>query len=134
CDMGFEISMAIIGVALAIVGMVVPGGQAAALSNFAKMAQLGSDIATATMGVVTGAGDIAVGVVRYEAAREQADATKLKGEAKEMEALIQQLDDFIDQAIQRLIGASDRFNAVLDGLMDAVNDRAQSTSRVKFTG
>src|SRR5262249_10134785 len=47
-----------------------------------------------------------------------------KGRSKEAEALVQQLDDFIDQAVNHLQASSDRFDSLLAGILEAQNDRA----------
>lgn len=129
-DMGFGISLAIVGLAAAVATFFVPGGQASAI---ATMAQAVSTIAN---GVITGAtavGDIASGAIRYEATKKESEAKELQAEGKQFEALLSQLDDFIDQALQRLMAATDRFNAMLDALTDAIQDTGNSVSRARFS-
>jgi hypothetical protein len=130
-DMVFGIVMAAAGIGMAIASFFIPGGQ---LSAVAQMAQAISTISSAVLNGLTVAGDVTVGAIRLHAANIQAEGQKMNAQGKEMEAFIQQLDDFIDQALQRLIGSSDRYNAMIDGLMDAIQDTAKSVSKAKFTG
>lgn len=130
-EMGFGIAMAGIAVITSIAAFFIPGGQ---LGATASMIQAVSTITSAVIGIATAAGDVTAGIIKYDAAKMQAEGQKLQAETKEMEAWLQQLDEFIDQALQRLIGASDRFNAMLDGLMEAIQDTAKTTAKAKFTG
>lgn len=130
-DMGFGITMAALGIIGSVVAFFIPGNQVNAI---ATMAQSIATITTGVLGVATAAGDITTGVIRYDAAKMQAEGQRLQGEGKETEAWLKQLDDFIDQALQRLIGASDRFAAMLDGLMESINDTARTVAKAKFTG
>ena len=75
--------------------------------------------------------DAIEGVYRYEAAKNRADAKKLQTEAKRMEALMQQLDDFIDKALSRLQSGRARFLEQLDNIVVGNTDRMQQISRAK---
>jgi hypothetical protein len=137
-DMGFRISMAIIGLALAIGGGVAafkaPMQVATAAQQVASTIAKAASVADNVTNVATGASDIAAGVHRYNASTADAEANQLKADGKDMEAMMKQLDDFIDQALQRLIAASDRFNAILDTITDSIQDHSNTLSRAKFTG
>ncbi len=130
-DLGFGIALAVVGIAVAIATFFVPGGQANAM---ATMAQSIATIAGAVINITTATGDIAAGVVRYQAADLRADASELQAEAKEMEALMQILDAFMDQVMSFLMGSNDRFNEMIDGLMQNIQDKGATLSKAQFTG
>lgn len=125
-DMGFGIAMAAIGLIASIAAFFIPGNQ---VSAFATMAQSVATIANATISIATAAGDIYGGVTRYQAAQAGSEGKKLQAEAKQYEALVQMLDEYIDQAMQRLMGAVDRWNGIIEGLHDAIQDRANSVQK-----
>lgn len=134
-DTVFGASLAVAGLALAIATIFVPGPKdpteiARALSNLVK---LGSGIASAAIGAATAAGDITTGVIKYVAAEKEAGAKTTQAETKEMEAIIAQMDDFIDMALARLMATTERFNEMLDSLTDAIQDRGNSLSRARFS-
>ncbi len=131
-DFGFRIGMAVVGIALAAATFFVnPTGMFAAV---AQAAQTLSSIVMGSIGVMTAAGDIAVGAVNYSASQDKAEANKMQAEAKDQEALIQQLEDLIDQAIARMVASANRFNDMLDAITDAIQDRGNSLAQAKFRG
>lgn len=137
-DMGFRIGMAIVGLALAIATAAVSGGSSivSAVSSLSSAVATFKSIATTVntgLNIASAATDIVATGIRTEAAVDSADAKKLQADAKEMEALLAQLDDFIDMALSRLIGASNRFNEILDTITDMMQSHAQSMSNAKFT-
>lgn len=87
-------------------------------------------IASGINQMAMGAGDLTTSIMKNEANQEKASATEKKGEAKQMEATIQSLDDMIDLAMSRLKGAGQRFDAMLDSLTDAIKDRGDTMARV----
>lgn len=170
-DMGFKISLAILGIAFSLAA----GGVGAA-NSFRSAIQAGKDAAemgakikdiviaakTAFMqtmeqsgaavsqtmqlmakGLSVGEGvntaaiagtEIGKAVVKYEETEARSDAKKLEADAKQHEAMMQILDDMIDQALTRLMAASDRFNTMLDEIVEAMNDRGNTMARARFTG
>lgn len=134
CDFGFGIAMAGLALIAAVACFFIPGGQAMAVNSFAQSLQAFGSIASASIAIVNATGDATVAVIKYEAQTEKAEGQKTQAEAKQMEAWIKQIDDFIDQALQRLMGAMDRFNAMLDGIMEAIQDQAKTVAKAKFTG
>jgi len=98
--------------------------------KFTKVAdsalQVTAAVGDATMSVVSG-------VYQYDATNENADAKKLQGEAKAKQALMQQLDDFIDLALSHLMAASNRWNDMLDGITDAMKDKQDTLQHAKLT-
>lgn len=166
-DMGFRISMAVIGIVATIVAggagsagafkAAVDAGRAAsgikdtimaaktaffevlrtanqALTQTAQMARKGLEIATAVNSLGTAATNAGSTVTRSQATEASGEAKRLEGKAKENEAIIQMLDDLIDQALSRLMASSDRFNAILDDIVESMNDRGNTMSKARFAG
>lgn len=138
-DMGFRISMAIVGIVLAIASAAVSGGAtfanavqqlSTAVQSFQKAAQTVQNITT----MASAATEITSTAIRTDAAVTEADAKKLQATVKDTEALMQTLDEMIDMALSRLIAASNRFNDMLDAITDMMQDRSKSLSSAKFTG
>lgn len=137
-DMGFRIGMAIVGLALAIATAAVSGGSTIA----AQLATLSSTVATfksIATGINTGiaigtaVGDGVTAGIRADASMKDAEAKKLQASGKDMEALMQMLDEMIDMALSRLIAASNRFNDILDAITEMAEDKSKSLSNAKFT-
>lgn len=127
-----RIVVAVIASVLAIGGAIASGPAVAAAAGSTAMAIAGNAV-NVVNGVTTAAsatGDMTVGILKREAQEQKAEGTKRQAEGKEMQAMIQQLDDMIDMAMQRLKGAGDRFEAMLDSLTDAIKDRGDTMSRV----
>lgn len=131
-----KLSRTVIGAvtaALAIAGAIAAfpaGGGAAILALASRVTGVVSAIST----MATSAGDITTGVLKYKATEEKSEGQLKQADGKRMEATIQVLDDMIDQAMTRLKGAGDRFNAMLDSLTEAIQDRGDSLSRVGLRG
>lgn len=137
-DMGFRMGMAAIGLILAV-AMIATGRVDSIVEQMANLAgkveqfrQIASGI-TSAINIGTAVGDSVQAGINVKVADSQSDAKKLQASAKEMEALLAQLDDFIDIALSRLIGAMNRFNDMLDSITDMMSDKAQSLSNAKFT-
>jgi hypothetical protein len=104
------------------------------LSQTATMAREGLEIASVVNSLGTIATTTGGSVTRAEATQASGEAKKLEARAKEDEAVIQMLDDLIDQALSRLMAASDRFNTILDDIVEAMNDRGDTMSKARFAG
>ena len=131
-DLGFKLSVTALSVIFGIAGSLImpnPAGMASIIQGFASAA---AGVATATIGVATATGDVVTGVQKYEASKLEAGAKEKQAEGKETEALMKVLEDAIDQALKRLMGAGDRFAAMLDSISEAAQDRANTMSRAKF--
>lgn len=63
-------------------------------------------------------------------ARSAAEA--LSADARGLQACIEMLQDFIDQALDRLVSAGDRFNALADGVSQAMGDRSGALAQARF--
>lgn len=187
-DMGFQIAVAVIGIAGAVSGsglgkavkdiavtimdsaMATLGKAIPALARTgADAATKGADAAVKTAGTVAGSADDALNAaklaakeaiaaqklidtgatanatlsatsavtdtgVKTVAADLRAEAKRLEAKAKSSEAVMQGLDDMIDQALSRLMASSERFNAILDEITSAMSDRGNTLSRARFAG
>lgn len=107
---------------------------AGAMSQGAKLARGAASATEATQAAGAAATDVARSAVQYEETNLRAEAKKLESEAKTHEALMQMLDDLIDQALARLMASSDRFNLMLDDITEAMADRGNTLSRARFAG
>lgn len=89
--------------------------------------------ATANAGLTATSAVVDTGV-KTVAADLRAEAKRLEAKAKASEAIMQGLDDMIDQALSRLMASSERFNAILDEVTSAMSDRGNTLSRARFAG
>jgi hypothetical protein len=89
--------------------------------------------ATANAGLTATSAVVDTGV-KTVAADLRAEAKRLEAKAKASEAIMQGLDDMIDQALSRLMASSERFNAILDEITSAMSDRGNTLSRARFAG
>lgn len=110
------------------------GAAGEGLGQAVKVAQRGIAVTDAVTMLGSGGMEIGRSVVSYEETQFRAEAKDLDSETKSREALMQSLDDMIDQAMTRLMTVSDRFNAILDEIMAAAADRSASLSRVRYAG
>ncbi|WP_163850636.1 type III secretion system translocon subunit SctE [Pseudooceanicola aestuarii] len=140
-DMAFTITLAVAG----IVAAVASGRVDAAVQGFAGLSASVAKAAVETVrtvaavaAAVTQAGSAVaqVGSAGYglSAAEDQADAMDLQADSQAIQALMQQLDDLIDQALAMLMGASDRFNAMLDQITEMNKDSGDTLSATRFAG
>lgn len=99
-----------------------------------KLMEKAADIGETVNTMGTTATNMSSSIVRSDATRLQAMAKDAKAESKKDEAALAMMNQAIDMLFARLIAAGDRFNAILDGVMEARNDRAQFTARAHFAG
>ncbi|WAJ30507.1 hypothetical protein [Antarcticirhabdus aurantiaca] len=71
---------------------------------------------------------------KFEETSTRADAERLEAGAEQNEAMMQMLDDMIDQALSRLMAPRGRFDAVFDTIVEAVQDRGNTLPRAQFRG
>jgi len=156
-DMGFRIALAVVGIALAIAsggagivssvksavdaGRTVAQGIKEAFTLANQMLSQGAKLARQAISIAETANMVGSAVTNAGSSATRSEATKLSGEAKQIEAqtktdeaLIQMLDDLIDQALSRLMASSDRFNTILDDIVEAMNDRGNTMSKARFAG
>lgn len=105
-------------------------GGIGAIKGAATAIQSALSITGAVASIMTGVGDGVVGGLKYDATKTKAEGMKTQSEGKAMAALIQSLDDAIDQAMARLKGAAERFDGMLDAITEAMQDRGQTLARV----
>jgi hypothetical protein len=131
-DMGFGIALAVLGIGASIISAAT--GNFSGIANSVMMAMRVAQVAQGLAEAGGAAADIGAGANRYQAAEHSAEAKESQADAKEIDALMQMLDEVIDQAISQLLAASDRFNTVLDDIVQTMNDRGDTVSRARFTG
>ena len=160
-DMGLGIALAVVGIVLAIALMCTGVGAGAAAGDFAeaaqaidKAAETADEIATVATQVqgamaqvqtvanainITGqvVNIISTGVVaglEYDAASNQAGAMDDKADAKKIQALQAQLDEFIDMALSHMMNVHQGFENMMDQLMEAVQDKGKTMGHAKLAG
>ncbi|WP_375453308.1 type III secretion system translocon subunit SctE [uncultured Methylobacterium sp.] len=123
-----------------MIGAAIAGGVSAYQLGFAvyNAIQGSTGIATNTIAVASTAasasGDIASAVGKKDATDLEADAKRLEGASKAMQAIVAFLDDMIDIALTRLKGVHQTFEGMLDTLVESANDSAASYARVGLRG
>lgn len=132
-DLGFGISIAVVGLMASVASFFIPGGQVAMAQSFTTLAMGVSNAVNGVLGGATAVGDIAAGANRFAATKIEAEAKKLNAEAKQFQALMAQLDDIIDLALARLMAVHEQFGAMLDALTDALKDTNNSLTRARFS-
>ncbi|MEM6677614.1 MAG: type III secretion system translocon subunit SctE, partial [Pseudomonadota bacterium] len=131
-DIGSQVAFAVAGIAIGIASMMTgnPAGLSTAVLNvmkFAALATIALDVAAATTGTISA-------VYSYEAANASAEAKDKKAEALQIDAMMQMLDDAIDQALQQLMAGSQMAADMLDQVVQSMNDRGNTASKARFTG
>ena len=127
-DLGFGVGMAGVALIIGIVGGAMDPSTAAAAAANAAFTTISCVVA-----IGTAVGDVTTGVIKYEAAEKQADAQEQQATGKRKEALIQALDDIIDQAITRLTSNGQKFSDILDSLTDLLKQHTDSVSSARFS-
>ncbi|WP_294641432.1 hypothetical protein [uncultured Aureimonas sp.] len=140
-DTAFKITIAVIGAVAGIAGggaSIVTAGRAAASASVkvatesAKWASRAVNAAEVANTMGTTAASVSSTTYSYQATQINAEAQELDADSKTEEAFINVINDMIDQAMARLMAASDRFNNIIDNVMEARNDRAQFLARAQF--
>lgn len=106
---------------------------AAQTARFQRMASILTkinDAGTAGSQVVDGTATAASAVYHYEATQDSSDAKKLQAEGKRFEGLGALLDDLMDAAMLRLKGSGERYNGMLEALIENVKDRGETLNRI----
>lgn len=135
-DIGLTVTLAVVGIALAIASGRVDG-VATGVTALAKAADAIRTVALTASAITNAASATAnVGSAGYgmSAAESSGEAAELQADSQEIQALMQQLDDLIDQALAILMGASERFNAMLDSLTEMNKDTGDTLSSTRFAG
>ena len=99
-----------------------------------KIAGTTTRVASAMQEAGTIGADVSSSALKYQATEKSADAKTLSASAKADEAVMQMIDDMIDQALSRLVASGDRFSAMLDSITDSIQDRSNTLSRAQFKG
>lgn len=129
-DLGFGISVAVIGVVIGIAGAIAGGDPS---SSIQAAVNLTMAVVNTTIAIGTAAGDITTGTLNYLGTQKSAEGLKTQAEAKQLEAIMQSLDDIIDQAITRMTASGQKFAEILEALTDALKNHGDTISTAKFT-
>lgn len=135
-DIGFTAAMLVASIVMA----VATGGSSAAaqITGFAaKAAEVLKGAAKAVeigTGVASSLAQTGSTGYRLAAAVDSKDAANLRADSDEVKAMMQQLDDLIDQALALLQQAAARFNAIADTMTEMLNDTGNTVSSTRFTG
>ena len=150
-EMAVNIALAVLGIAIAIILMVIPGAEAAGVEDFAQAAEMLDTTAETVQGAMTTVQTVSNGInitgqvvsaistgvtagLDYDSATNQAGALDDKADAKKLQALQAQLDEFIDMALSHMMNVHQGFENMMDQLMDAVQDKGKTMAHAKLTG
>jgi len=131
-DIAFTVVLAIAAIAVAFINPTsLATGVAAAAAAAVRAAGQAANIATS---VGAGAATVASKAYGLSAAEDTKQGQDLKADTMDMQAMMQMLDDIIDQALAMLMDASGRFNAVMDSLTEMMNDTGATLASTRFAG
>lgn len=150
-DLGSTIAQAVLAVAASVVFAVLTGGAASgflaanlgalgtALASVATSATTTSiGVASATTNTVTGiaaaGAQVGASASNLSAKAYNVERSELDAQTTQSRARSQELDDFVDQAIEMLLAAHEQFNSVIDNITDLSKDTGESMSSVRFAG
>gem|GEM_PF-3694073 len=160
-DMGLNIALAVVGIALAVVmmctGVGAAGGAAEietaveGVDNAVEGAEAVSNTLEATNSAYTTVNTVSQGInitsqvvsgistavtagLDYDSASNQAGSLDDKADAKKMQALQAQLDDFIDMALTHMMNVHQGFENMMDQLMEGVQDKGKTMQHAKLSG
>lgn len=138
-DQGFEFAL----MGLAAVGMIVGLATGVGEEQFAqmlpKLINRAADLERATNFVNVGAtvgtvlGDVGSAATSYQTTEIQAQTKKDQARAKEMLAMMKNIDEMIDLAIKRLQADGDRWAKMLDTVTSSMQDRSETVGKAKLT-
>ncbi|MBB3950333.1 type III secretion system translocon subunit SctE [Aureimonas jatrophae] len=104
----------------------------ASLELSMKITQKALDAAQDVTALGTSASNVASSIQRNQASIAEAGVKRAEGEAKEIDALMMQINDMLDQAFARLFAAGNQFSQMMDSIMEAKQDRAATLTNFKF--
>ena len=116
------------------------GGASGAAAAPGIAASFASGVKTASTAIQTGLStanaltNVGAASSNLAAAVDNKAAAQLQAESKDIEGLMQQLDDMIDEAIQMLLAQSQRFNNIADSMTEMLNETSQTLSATRFSG
>lgn len=118
-------------------GMVAKAAEAAEKSasvsgKVAKIVSGSIDLAGDANSAMGAGADVGSEVEHYQATNLQADAKQAQASSKRFEALQKVFDDAIDMALSHMKARGEAFNEVMDGVMEAINDRSQTLTNMQF--
>ncbi|QOZ76295.1 hypothetical protein XH83_13080 [Bradyrhizobium sp. CCBAU 53351] len=77
-------------------------------------------------------GDVAVGYINYDSASHQVAGRRARADEQIAQAAIEQIDEYVQQAIKRLTTTSESWARVIEETADTLRNKASVTSRVRF--
>lgn len=138
--MALDMAMTAVLMIAAVVLAVKTGGASLAAAAPAMMGKIATGIQAATKAataITAAASGVATATqkgIEMSAASDRKEATELQARSNEIQALLQQLDDLIDQALAMLLAQSQRFNAMADALTDMMNETGDTLASTRFAG
>ncbi len=85
-----------------------------------------------TTNLVKFGSDATAAYIDYENAGHQAASRRAHADQEIAQATIEQIDEYVQQAIKRLTTTSESWSRVLETTADTLRNRANATSRVRF--
>ncbi|WP_068310240.1 type III secretion system translocon subunit SctE [Polycladidibacter hongkongensis] len=104
------------------------------LSKNAQAFQLGTQFASYGVGVGSAITGIGSSATAFEASKASAEAKEKRADASDLDALVQMLQQAIDQLLSILMRSGEQMAQALDTTVGAMNDRAQTLGRTQFAG
>ena len=128
-DMAFTGAMVIAGIALA----VFSGGVSMAdtVNNTFRAV---TTCVEAGLAVAGAASQVVSSSFNMSATVDRADAKKVQAESQDIQAMMQMLDDLIDQAMALLMQIKDSANAMMNSVTEMLNDTGNTVSNTRFSG
>jgi hypothetical protein len=94
---------------------------------------LHSGIINLAAALTTAAGDAAVAVITYENAGHEAEAKRDKAKEAQSQEVADLIDEFVKQAIDRLMKVADNQTHILSDAADTERGKANATSSIRYT-
>ncbi len=127
-DIGFSVTLAVATIVVSIMSMRVDGA-AEAMASGAKVA---ADVEGMVTGLVTSGLDIATAINGYRAAEKQGDSIKMQAEKAKLDALLDQFSGQISTAFQNMSKVGEDFVAMIQKLMESINNRSTTVDNQTF--
>lgn len=131
--MGMDIAMTVALVVGGIAAAVATGGASFSglATNLAKGISTGINVG---LQLAQTSSTVVSASINMSAAVDRSDASKLKAESQDLQAMMQQLDDMIDMAMTMLMQVRSNVSAMMDSLTEMLNDTGNTLSNTKFAG
>lgn len=120
-DTVFGITLAVAQIGLGIATCYAGGGT-----------ELNNSIIRLSTKLTEAAGDVTVAYIDYQNAGHQAASRRARADQQIAQATIEQIDEYVQQAIKRLTTTSESWSRVLETTADTLRNKANATSRIRF--